>query len=197
MTSRNRVPGFFGEIVFGFCLSLVAAAVAMTLSFVLPTAFVARLVVAGLGLALILRTLARSDESTGRIVTMLVWCVVAAAVWLTGASFPVFVIVQVAMLWLVRSLFSCSSLIEAALDLGLTLLALSFAVFAAVRTDSLFLAAWCFVLVQAFRASIPDFASRLCAGKADAQHGDDPNRTFNDAFRAADEALRRMAGQRP
>jgi hypothetical protein len=196
MSAPARRPAFLGEVVFGFGVSFVAAAVALTLSFVVPAAVVARLLVAGLGLTLVLRAIGRSSERTGRVVTIVVWLAAAAGIWLAGAGLPTYVAVHVTLAWLVRSLFSYSRLVEAGLDLGLTLLALSFAVFAAVRTESVFLATWCFLLVQAFQAQVPGLVSRVgTPAEKDVAVGD-PNRGFAEAFEAADEALRRIAGQR-
>jgi hypothetical protein len=196
MKARNRRPGFLGEALFGFAVSLVAAAIALTLAFVVPAAVVARLIVAALGLTLVLRAIGRSDEKTGRVVTVVVWFAVAAAVWLSGASLPAYLAVHLALAWLARSLFSYSRLLEAGLDLALSLLAISFAVFAAVRTESVFLASWCFFLVQAFQASIPGFAARLTTPAGKDERLGDPNHGFAEAFKAADEALHRLAGQR-
>jgi hypothetical protein len=196
MRARNRIPTFVGEVTFGFVVSLVVAAVASTSSFVLPAAVVGRLVIAAVGLTLVVRAIARSDEKTGRVVTVTVWLVAAAGVWLVDASLPVYFAVQVMLVWLIRSLYAYSRLIEAGLDLGLTLLALSFAVFAAVRTDSVFLACWSFLLLQALHVAIPGLASRLTASAEREIPGGDPNRGFNDAFKAADEALHRIAGRR-
>ena len=191
----RRAPSFLGEIVFGFVVSLVAAALALSLSFVVPAAFVARLIVAGLGLTIVLRTIRRSDEKTGRIVTTAIWFAAAAALWLTGIGLPAYVIAHVALVWLVRSLFAYTRLVEAGLDLGLGLLALSFAIFAAVRTESVFLATWCFLLIQAFHVTVPALVSKVKAPAGDEEPFDDPNRGFAEAFKAADEALRRLAGQ--
>jgi len=195
MTARRKKQSFLGEIAFGFVVSLIAAAVALTLSYVMPAGFVARLTIAGLGLAVVIRSISRSDERTGRIVTLAVWTLAAAAVWLAGAALPVFVAVHVTLAWLVRSLYGYSRIAEAGLDFGLTLLALSFAVFAAVRTDSVFLAAWSFLLVQALHVSIPGLVARWSEPKQEEIPFGDPNRGFADAFKAADEALHRIAGR--
>jgi hypothetical protein len=196
MSARVRKPTFLGEAAAGFVMSLIAAVVALSLSFVLPAGVVARLIVATLGLTLVLRVLARSSEKTGRIVTVAVWLAAAAGIWLTGASFVSYVVVHVALVWLVRSLFAWSRLVEVALDLGLTLLALCFAVFAAVRTDSVFLATWSFLLLQALHTAIPGFVLRRTSSAERAEPGSDPNRGFADAFKAADEALQRIAAGR-
>lgn len=196
MTARTRLPTFLGEAAFGFVMSLVAAAVASALSFVMPAGVTARLIVAVLGLVLVLRTMAASTEKTGRIVTAAVWLAAAAGIWVTGVSLPAYIAVHVALVWLVRSLFLRSRLIEVGLDLGLTALALCFAVLAAVRTDSVFLATWSFVLIQALQVSIPGLASRMTTPAERETPISDPNRGFMDAFKAADEALHRIAGQR-
>jgi hypothetical protein len=193
--ARVRKLTFLREAAFGFVLSLAAAAVALTSAYILPGGIVARLIVAGVGLALVLRAMARSGEKTGRVVTVAVWLVVAAGVWLIDAGLPAYVAVHVALLWLVRSLYSYSGLVEAGLDLVLTLLALSFAVFAAVRTESVFLAIWSFVLLQSLHVSISGLATRLAAPRESESGGGDPNRGFADAFKAADEALHRIAGR--
>jgi hypothetical protein len=196
MSGRSRKPTFLGEAVFGLVISLTAAAVALTLSFVMPAAFVTRLVIAGLGLAVVVRAIARSDERTGRIVTLVVWIAAAAAVWFSGVGLPIFVVVHVTLVWLVRSLFSYSRFVDAGVDLGLTLLAVSFAIFAAVRTESVFLAAWCFLLIQALHVAIPGLVSSWTAPREKDIPVGDSNRGFADAFKAADEALHRIAGQR-
>jgi hypothetical protein len=195
---KARVPktSFLGEVAFGFVISLVAAAVALSLSYLMPAPFVARLVVAALGLAVVVRAISRSGERTGRIVTLAIWVVVAAAVWGAGVALPTFIVVHVTLAWLVRSLFCYARIVEAGCDFGLTLLALSFAVFAAVRTDSVFLAAWSFLLVQALHVAIPGLVARWTEPKARDLPLGDPNRGFADAFKAADEALHRIAGQR-
>lgn len=196
MKAQSRNTSFLGEIVFGFVVSLVAAAVALTLSYLLPAPFVARLVISALGLAVVIRAIARSGERTGRIVTVAIWIVVAAAIWMAGVALPTFILVHVTLAWLVRSLFCYSRIVEAGCDFGLTLLALSFAVFAAVRTDSVFLAAWSFLLVQALHVAIPGLVARWAEPKPRELPLGDPNRGFADAFKAADEALHRIAGQR-
>lgn len=195
MSPRVRKSSFLGEAFLGLLTSLVAAAVAATLSFVMPTSVVARLVVAGLGLAIVVRVIARSDDKTGRVATLVVWMGIAAAAWYPGIDLPAYVATHVVMAWLVRSLFSRTRMLEAGLDLGLTLLALSFAIFALVRTESVLLAVWCFFLLQALHVSVPALAARITSPRNAEPIADDPNGRFTAAFRAADEALHRIAGR--
>jgi hypothetical protein len=196
MKANIRQTSFLREAVFGFLVSLVVAAAALTLSFVMPAAVLSRVVITGIGLAVVIRTIARSDETTGRIVAVAVWIAAAASVWLVGGGLSVFIVVHVALVWLIRALFCCSRLGEAGLDLGLTVLALNFAILAAVRTESVFLATWCFLLVQALHVAIPGLVSQWTATREKELPVGDPNHGFAEAFKAADEALHRIAGQR-
>lgn len=192
--SRHPDRGsFLREAGFGFILSLVAAVVASTLTVFLAPATVLRALVAAIALALVLRAIARSNEKTGRIVTLAVWFAAAATVWLAGFGLPAYVAIHVLLLWLVRALFACSRPLEAGLELALSLLAASFATYAAVRTGSVFLASWSFVLVMALGAAIPALVRRFTEPKPQTLPSDDPNRGFARASRAADEALQRIA----
>ena len=186
MTAIKGKTTFIGESAFGLAVSLGAAAVALTLAYVMPAAFVGRFVISAIGFAVVMRTIACSDEKTGRIVVLAIWSVAASGIWLAGMSLPAFVLVHASLVWLVRSLFTYSRLIEAGLDFGLTLLAVCFAVFAAVRTESVFLATWCFLLIQALHGSIPGLIRRWSERRDDVVPAGDPNRAFADAFRAAD-----------
>lgn len=195
MTRRWKNPSFMREVGLGLVLSLAAAAIATTLSFAVPIDILARGIVAALGLAYLLQTLARSTEKTGRVVTVALWVLMAATAWLASWSVPAYLAIHVAMIWLVRSLYAYSRFMEAALDLGLTLLALSFAVWAGVRTESLFLASWCFFLIQAMHVAIPRIVTRMLRPKTPEIANEDFNQGFAAAFNAADEALQRMASR--
>jgi hypothetical protein len=97
-----------------------------------------------------------------------------------------YVLVHLGAVWLVRSLYYYSGLLPALADLGLTLLGAAFAVWAAQRADSAWLAFWCFFLVQAFHVSIP--ASLPSRAALDA-----PDDAFARAHRAAEAAVRRLS----
>jgi hypothetical protein len=171
-------------------LSLVGGAVAASLMLVMPSGVVVRAVVAGMGLAYILYRLHRSREHTGRIVVIGAWCAIAAAAWLLAIPLPAYLAIHAGMIWLIRSLYTHSNLRAAAADLGLCALGLAFAVWAALRAESLFLAAWCFFLLQALHVAIP-------AWTAERAREDDPRVREDDAFagahRAAERALRELA----
>ena len=196
MKRRPRKGTFFGEVGFALLTSLILAAVASTLSHVVPVDIVWRTVIAGLGFVLVLRAVTRSDETTGRIVALGVWLVAAVSIWLAGVALPAYIAVHLMLVWLARSLFGYSSLIEAVLDLGLCWLAICVATLAAMRTGSLLLAAWSFLLVLAFAVVIPATAARLKSGRRTEAQDDSPNRGFEEALAAADAAVQRLAARR-
>jgi len=183
-------PSLTRELVVGFMLSLVGAAFAASLTFVLPASAVYRAVVAGLGLAYVLHRLSHATERVGRIVTVGVWCAAAITIWVVAPPFAVYVAVHACLIWLVRVFYVHSDLRGGLADLGLSVMSLVFAVWALRRTESFFLGAWCFFLIQAMYVAIPYWlAKRVPHGSAD----DLPEDRFAQAHRSAQEALKRLA----
>lgn len=195
MRPRTRSISFLREAAFGFVVSAVAAASAATLSFVAAPPVVARVVVAGIGLALVLRALAQSAERTGRIVTLAIWLAAAAAAWFFGIGIAAYVAVHAVLVWLVRALFSSSHVVAAGLDFALMVVALGFATLTAVRTDSVFLASWSLLLVLALGVAVPALAAKWTRPRELAMPDDDPNRGFALAFKSADEAFARIVAR--
>ena len=147
-----------------------------------------RAIVCLLGGAYTLYLLTRSDERTGRVVTIAAWSGGTALLCALADSFGLFLIGHATMLWLVRALYHQRSTLGALADLGLTALALAAAVASMQSTGSLFLAIWCFFLVSALFPVIPN-------GSAQAHASDDPG-PFARAERSANAALRRLVVQR-
>jgi len=192
MSVRSQRSGFLGEALYGFGVSIVAAAALAALSLILPLQTVVRILIAVIGLTVSLRAIRRSNEKTGRIVVLAIWGAMAAGLWTMGVELSFYAAAHVGMAWLVRSLFSYSRLIEAGLDLGLTFVAVGFALIAEARTESVFLACWSFLLVQALHVGIPQIAGRWNS-TGEGLPEPDPNREFEYAYRAADEAVQRIA----
>ncbi len=117
--------------------------------------FAIRGIAIALGGAYTLYLLSRSEERTGRIATVVVWCVATALAAVFASSLPLFLICQVASIWLIRSLYFHGSIVTALADLGIGGLALAFAIWAAKSSGSVFLSIWCFFLVQALFVALP------------------------------------------
>ena len=183
-------PSLTRELVIGFVLSLVGAAFAASLTFVLPAGDVYRAVVAALGLAYVLHRLSHATERVGRVVTVVVWCAAAITIWIVAPPFAVYVVVHAGLIWLVRTFYVHSDLRGAVADLALSVMSLVFAVWALRHTGSFFFGAWCFFLIQAMYVAIPYWlAKRVPHGSA----GDLPEDRFARAHRCAQEALKRLA----
>jgi hypothetical protein len=189
--SKDHSPGFLSEAWIGFLLSLIAGALALSAALIVAPDTALRIVIAALGLGYTLVRLARSHERTGRMVVLASWGAVAVLAWLFAAPLPFYIAIHAVSIWLVRSLYSYSSLLAAALDFGLGVLSLGAAAWAYSHSASLFLSCWCFFLVQALHTVIPrgNPAALLNPGKSGA---DKPDR-FSSAHRTAEAALRRLA----
>jgi len=181
-------PTFFEGVGVALVASLAGSVLYGALGTVLPSGLVLRLVVAGLGLAYVLYLLGRTSERVGRITTLVAWLVAAGLVWMFVPTLTLYVLLHLGLVWLIRSLYFHASLLAALADLGQSGLALAAGVWALLHTGSLFLALWCFFLVQALFVAIPASPRRgHTAVKPDA---DDH---FQQAHRVAEAAVRRLS----
>jgi hypothetical protein len=180
------MPSLGAGLVAALILSACGAALLAALAPWLGFAVALRAVIALLGFAYVIYAIGRSGERVGRITTLACWLAVAAAAWLAGLPLAAYVLAHLGAVWLVRSLYYYSGLLPAVADLGITLLGAAFAVWAAQRADSAWLAFWCFFLVQAFHVSIPKSLTRRSAL-------DTPDGAFARAHRAAEAAVRRLS----
>ena len=186
--STSYTPSFGHGLGAALVLSICGAAVLAALSPWLGGAAALRTVIALLGFAYVLYVIGRSGERVGRITTIACWCVVASTAWFVGLPLVAYVLVHVGLVWLVRSLYHYSGLMPALVDLGLSLLGVAFATWAAQRSGSPWLAFWCFFLVQAFHALIPATLAQRNGATAD-----DREDVFHRAHRAAESAVRRLS----
>jgi hypothetical protein len=181
-----RQPSFARGLGAAFVLALAGGAVLAALAPWLGFGFTLRAVIALVGFAYVLYVVGSSGERVGRITTIACWSIVAIGAWVVGLPFVGYVLVHVGLVWLVRSLYHYSGVLPALLDLGLSILGAAFGAWAAQRTGSVWLALWCFFLVQAFHALIP--ASLTKRGTAATEIED----AFAHAHRAAESAVRRL-----
>ena len=179
-TKTSLGAGLAAAFVFSAC----GAALLTALSPWLGAATALRAVVALLGFAYTVHVLGRSGERVGRLTTIVCWLGVAGGAWLADLPLVGYVLLHVGLAWLVRSLYHYSGLLPALADFGLSLLGAAFAVWAAQRSGSAWLALWCFFLVQAFHALIPPTLAQRGAALA---AGDG---AFERAHRAAEAAVR-------
>lgn len=184
-------PSFIQGVFVAAILGFFASAVVATLTPFVGLGAVIRLVIPALGLAYLLYLFSRSTERLGRVTTLAFWGALAAITWWVSPPLPLYLLIHVGAVWLVRSLYFYSGLVPALMDLGISTLSVSATVWAITRSGSVFLATWCFFLVQALFVAIPPTMQRK---KAQAkQRTDDDN--FDNARRQADAALRQLFTQ--
>jgi hypothetical protein len=184
-------PSFIQGVFVAAILGFFASAAVATLTPFVGLGAVIRLVIPALGLAYLLYLFSRSTERLGRVTTLALWGVLAAITWWVSPPLPLYLLIHVGAVWLVRSLYFYSGLVPALMDLGISTLSVSATVWAITRSGSVFLATWCFFLVQALFVAIPQTVQRkqVQAG----QQSDDDN--FGNARRQADAALRQLFTQ--
>jgi len=182
-----RGPSFQTGVIVAAGFAFVASAVIGALTPFVETGGVVRLVIPGISLAYIVYLMRSSGERTGNLVTMSLWSVLAVASWWISPSLPIYLLIHAAAIWLVRCLYFHAGVFPALADLGLTALSLAALAWAGSRTGSVFMATWCFFLVQSLYAAIPETAGRKRQRR---QYTDNEN--FERARRQADAALRQL-----
>jgi hypothetical protein len=180
---------FFEGVGIALIASIAGTAGFIVLSSVFAGGGIFRLLIAGMSLVYILYLLARSQERVGRITAIAIWLIATIVSWLFVPSTLLYILIQLSMVWLVRSLYFYSSVLSSLADLALTGIGLTVAIWAWLTTRSLFLSIWCFFLVQALFVLIPRKLARSRDRQAAHSHSDDP---FERAHRAAETALRKL-----
>jgi hypothetical protein len=185
-------PSFFHGVVVAAVLGFSGSAFLAALTPFVGMDSVVRLMIPALGLAYLLYLLGRSADRTGRIVTLTIWAGVTAVTWWMAPPLPFYLLIHVAAVWLVRSLYFYSGIVPALIDLGLSGLSVSASIWAISRSGSVFLAIWCFFLVQALFVAIPAVMQRRQSGKSPVPVSSD---NFEKARRRADAAIRQLITQ--
>lgn len=185
-----RRPTFLEGVAVALVASMSGSILFGALTTVFPVHGVLRLLIAGLGLAYVLYLLSRSGERVGRVLTLGLWGLTAAIGWIAAPPMELYVMLHCGLIWIIRSLYIYSGVLPALLDLGLNSLALSAAVWASVRSDSLFVIVWCFFLVQSLYVAVPSSMRRKRAKATAPVPRED---RFHQAHRVAEAAIRRLA----
>lgn len=180
-------PTFIHGVVVAAVFGFFASAVIATLTPFVGLDSVVRFVIPALGLAYILYLYSRSPEKVGRVTTISLWSALAITTWWLTPPLPLYLLIHVGAVWLVRSLYFYSGILPALLDLGLNALSVSAAIWAITRSGSIFLATWCFFLVQALFVTIPPTIEKNPKRKEPVGNG-----SFDLAKRQADKALQQI-----
>jgi len=150
-----------------------------------------RLLTAGLALSYVGFLLAMASVKSGRIVMAAFAALASATMALGPFSFSTMILVLGLVIWLVRVTCFHRGPVAAALDGGLALAGLVAATAAFASTRSVAVAVWVALLTQCLFIYIP---GRGAAAKSSAASRSTAR--FDRAYRAADAALRDLAGRR-
>jgi hypothetical protein len=178
---------FFSGVIAALVLAAAGSALFSTLTPLFGGAWVLRCVVSLLTLAYLLYLLRRSSARIGRVTVFTLALIVIAASLYWQPPLAPYCLLHVGLIWLVRCCYFHNSLTRALADLGFCVMAFAAAVWAAERSGTLFLALWCFFLVQSL--VLPVLESGF-AGGAGTSPGD--VEAFRRARRSAESALRRL-----
>ena len=185
-------PTFFAGVGAALAFALVAGAAFAALGPIWGSTDVLRGLIAALGLAYLLFLLRSAKEKIGRVTSVTAWLVCTILLWWTSPPMGIYLLVQVAMIWLIRSLYFYSSLFAALADLGLSSFSVAAAIWAASRSGSVSLTVWTFFLVQALFVFIPRVLPKAKETNASGGLHDDED-PFQRAQRSAEAALRRLS----
>jgi len=185
-------PTFFQGVVVAAVMGFFASAFVAALIPFVGVGAVTRLLIPGLAVSYLVYLFSRNSERTGRVTTFVLWSVMTLTLWWFAPSLPLYLLVHIGAIWLVRSLYFYSGVFPALIDMGLSTLGMVAAIWAISRTGSVFLATWCFFLVTALFVTIPQTVQGSSRSQRDLPTD---NEKFERARRQADQALRQLFTQ--
>jgi len=184
-----KAPGFMHGVGLALAISVAGSALFALFTQVTGVESALQLIIALAAAAYLLFLLRGRSARVGRVTTVLAWTAVSAVSWILNPGLLVYLLVQMALLWLVRCVYFYNSLLAALLDFGLQVLSLGAALWALEQTGSLLLSLWSFFLVQALFVAIPPAGLRPAQSTLDCAEED---AGFTRAHRSAEAALRRL-----
>ena len=183
-------PTFSEGVLVALAAGLVSSVTYTILPGALGLEWTTRTLIAGLSLGYVLYLLHRSQERTGRFVTLTAWFGIAGTSWFMTLDPLLYLLVHLGLVWLVRALYHQTGPLAALFDLGLNLLALMAGYWAFWHADSIFMGVWTFFLLQATFIAIPSLNKPRRDGSPAPGHQIDH---FQTACRSAEGALRKLS----
>lgn len=181
-------PGFFQGVGVALLATVLGELMFVALTPLLGSLSALQVVIASASFGYLLYLLRASGERLGLLTTLALWLGITVATAWMGPPLMLYLLIHVAMIWLVRALYFHASLLTALADLGLNALAVAAVVWATLQSGSLMLALWCFFLVQALFVMIPPSMQKGSASGAALENDD-----FEQARRTAQAALRKLS----
>ena len=183
-------PTFFEGMTVALIASIVITVCAFVISHVFFSTGFLQILIACASAAYIGYLMIRSRERLGRLTVFATWSVVSVTAMIFAPSLAVFLVLQLSMIWVVRSLYYYNSLLTALADLGLMGLSTFVGLWVWLSTGSLLLSLWCFFLMQALFVFIPKHLKQSGSGGS-VTHA--PSAHFEHAYLAAENAVRQLS----
>lgn len=180
----------FEGILIGILLLLFCAPLWAMLAIALPFCLALSSLVSLAALAYFLYLLWRLPYRPGKLLLGVTSCLLLLPAFVF-LSLPALVLLSAGCLWMLRSWLRYRSPLSGVCDALLIAFGLAAAVWAALQTGSILISLWCFFLVQALFCLIPRQFSKKTADRA-ATTVCRPEGGFDEAFAAAEQALRRL-----
>jgi len=158
-------PSIIGGVIAAFCLAFIAVVLLQVDALFFPYAYYYSLKtsIASITLAYLIYLLWAKKSSHGRILLLFSVCLILGMGYLVLSLTP-FILLSMFIIWLSRSLLWHRSFIAAGADGVLCGLGSIFSTFSWLHTGSLFIAIWCFFLLQALFVLIPQRFGLECFG---------------------------------
>ena len=188
MNIANK-PTFFEGVAVALLASLVIAACTFVFANIFVSIGLLQIFIALVSAMYIAYLMIRSHERLGRLTVFSVWFVITLLGMVLSPSLVIFVLLQLGMIWIIRSLYYYNSVLAALADLGLVGFSVIVSLWAWWNTQSLLMAMWCFFLVQALFVLIPKQLSKPASKDSHLQKASD---RFEHAYLAAEQAARKL-----
>ena len=146
---------FFEGVGFALISSIVVAVIFTVMSHVFLNSNIFRILVAGLSFSYIIYLFLRSNERIGKVTVISTWFIITLFSLVFVSSLLLYIVIQLLMIWMMRSLYFYNNVFSALTDLALTGMSLVVAIWAMSVSGSVFLSFWCFFLMQALFVFIP------------------------------------------
>ncbi len=184
-----RTPGFVEAALVAAIGCLLAGVTFTALGYLLPTYDAIRLVIAMTGLGYMLWLAARAPSRSGRVFMVVTWCAGTLCTLVLDPPIMLHLATQLVFFWLLRVVCYHRGVLMACVDAAIGVAAMAAALWAASAIGSVFVIAWCVLLVQGLFTLLP---ARVRAPSGDTS---DADRRFQRAQRAAHAAVRRLSSQ--
>lgn len=152
-----KAPSLFSSIVFAIVACVGGSVLYTLLPLVFSSAMSLEIAIGFISAGYLFFLLKKGRQQSGRVIAFSTWILISGAGLLVDLPIAYFILSQVFMIWLARSIVFHRSILPSLLDLGLIAFGLLTAVWALLQTDSIATALWCFFLVQSLFGTIPNF----------------------------------------